>query len=228
MKKTLVISLGGSLIVPEKMNATFLTALRKTLKKHYKSYKFVIVCGGGTVARKYISALRTMHHSEKDQSLAGIRATCLNAEFMMELFGKEANSKLPHSMKETKTMLAKNNVVFCCAFRYVPNRTSDTTAAELASYLKGELINLSNIDRLYTKDPTKHKDAKPIDYISWSDFYKMAHKLKFKAGQHFVLDQTAATLIRKNKTMTYLLGSKITNLSRLLESEKFIGTTIGP
>ena len=57
-KKVIVLSLGGSLIVPEKSNFKFLDNFVKTLRKNYHKYKFVVVCGGGSIARKYIQALR--------------------------------------------------------------------------------------------------------------------------------------------------------------------------
>lgn len=228
MKKPIVISLGGSLIAPEKMNSAFLKQLRKTLSKHYKKNSFIIVCGGGVIARKYISALREDGRSEKDQSLAGIRATCLNAEFMMEWFRKDANEKLPKSPEEIKGLLKKNKVVFCCAFRYVAHTTSDDTAAKLAKKFKAPLINLSNVDALYTKDPSKYKDAKKIPYISWKEFEEVAHRLKYKAGQHFIIDQKTSSYIKKNKIKTFLLGNKLKNLSNLLSDKKFNGTIVGP
>jgi uridylate kinase len=57
-KRVVVISLGGSLIVPEIMDLSFLRAFRQVIKKNTNKCKFVIVCGGGSVARKYISALK--------------------------------------------------------------------------------------------------------------------------------------------------------------------------
>ena len=53
-----VISLGGSLIVPDEIDLSFLEKFKRVIKKHEASYRFVIVCGGGSVARKYIRALR--------------------------------------------------------------------------------------------------------------------------------------------------------------------------
>jgi uridylate kinase len=54
----------------------------------------------------------------------------------------------------------------------------------------------------------------------------MALKIPFKAGQHFVLDQQAAVIIRKHKIKTYILGKNMKNFNNLLKNKKFIGTTI--
>lgn len=225
-KKVLVLSVGGSVIIPDKKNDDFLLKLRTTLKKHYPTHKFVLVCGGGSVARAYINVLAKEHKNHKEQSEAGIRATRMNAQLVMQVFGKEANGRLPMDMRSVKSELAKNNVVVCGALRYAPNQTSDTTAAKLASYIGSEFINLTNVPGLYTSDPRKNKGAKLIPHISWKEFEKKAHQIEFHPGEHFVLDQKAATLIRKNKIHTFILGKDARNLDAFLRYKKWKGTTI--
>jgi len=224
--KIVVISLGGSLIVPEKIDFNFLDLFKKTLRRFYKDYKFVIVCGGGTIARKYINALNYEHKSEKELSIAGIRATRMNAMFMMQFFGKEANDTLPLNMEEVRSNLHKNKLVICGALRYAEKSTSDGTAAKLANFLGTEFINMTNITGLYTKNPLTHDDAKFIPHETWKRFEKRANKMKHKAGQHFVLDQSASTLIRKHKIKTYIIGKDLKNLENILKNKKFVGTTI--
>lgn len=225
-KRVLVLSVGGSVIIPDKKNDDFLLQLRTTLKKHYRTHKFVLVCGGGSVARAYINVLAKEHKSLKEQSEAGIRATRMNAQLVMQVFGKEANAELPMDMRSVKSELAKNNVVVCGALRYASNQTSDTTAAKLASYLKSEFVNLTNVPGLYTSDPRIHKTAKLIPTISWKDFEEKAHAITFKPGEHFVLDQKAATLIKKKKIPTYILGKDAKNLNAFLKKARWVGTSI--
>ena len=225
--KIMVISLGGSLIVPEKVDFNFLKRFRSTLQEHYKNWKFVIVCGGGSIARKYISLLEHNKKPEKELSMAGIRITRMNALILMELFGKkEANDTLPMNMKEVKDNLRKNNVVICGALRYAPKSTSDGTAARLAHYLGAEFINMTNVKGLYSANPKTNKNAKFIAHESWVDFDKRANAIKYHSGQHFVLDQKAATMIRKSKTKTYIINGDVKNIDKILKGQKFIGTTI--
>lgn len=225
-KRVVVISLGGSLIVPEKMKVNVLEHFKKVLRKHYRTHKFVVVCGGGTIARKYISIIEHEKRSHKEVSLAGIRATRMNAEFMMQFFGKEANDKLPADMNEVKANLSKNKVVFCGALRYSARTTSDSTAAKLAKKLKTPFINITNIKGLYTANPFTHKSAKFIPAISWKAFDARANRLKYHSGQHFVLDQKAATLVNKNKIKTYIIGPDMRNLDKILAGKCFKGTLI--
>ena len=224
--KKIVISLGGSLIVPDKIDFKFLENLKKTLRKHYSTHKFIVVCGGGSIARKYIEALKKEKKSKYELSQAGIRVTRMNAIFMMQFFGKEANDALPKDMREVKNNILKNSVVICGALRFSENSTSDTTAAKLAHYLKTDFINITNVNGLFTKDPNKFKDAKFIPKVSWKEFEKMALKSKYSPGQHFVLDQSAAVIIKKYKISTYITGKNLKNLEKILKNKKFEGTII--
>ena len=225
-KKTIVLSLGGSLIVPEKVNPKWLEQFKKVIEKSYNQYKFVVVCGGGFVAREYITILKYEHKSKKQQSFAGIAATRMNARLMMQLFGSPANSELPITMKEVKNMLVKNKAVFCGALRYAPSQTSDSTAANLASYLKTDFINITNVAGLHTSNPIRNKKAKLIPKITWKKFEARAKRIKYKAGQNFVLDQRSAALIKNHKIKTYIIGPDLSNLKEILKEKKFKGTLI--
>lgn len=226
-KRIIVLSLGGSLIVPNEVNVEYLKEFKKIILKNTKKYKFVVVCGGGSVARKYISALREIKINDKLQSFSGISATRMNARFMNYFFDQNPERGIPHTMKLLKEYVKKQDVTFCGALEYKPNQTSDSTSAEIARQLKTDFINLTDVPGLYTKNPKEFKDAKFISKISWKDFNNIANKLKFKPGQHFVLDQTAAKRIMENKIKTYILGKDMKQLDNLLNGKKFKGTEIG-
>ena len=198
-----VISLGGSLIVPEKVDYELLEMFKKIILSN-RDTKFVVVTGGGNTARKYIEAYQKMNQSKKLQSLAGISITQFHAQFLMYYFGKPANDKLPNSIKRVKNLLEKNKVVFCGGIGHFKKQTSDSTAARIAKNLKCPFINITNVKGIYSDDPKKNKKARFIKEISWEGFEKMAKKIKFSAGQHFVLDQKASQIIKDYKIPTYI------------------------
>ena len=141
-KKVIILSLGGSLIIPDNININYLKKFKKTILKNTKRYKFIIVCGGGNIARKYISALRDSGMNETLQSFAGISATRMNARFMSYFFKQNQEMGIPHKMPELKKYLKKYDIVFCGALEYHPNQTSDSTSAEIAQEFKCNFINL--------------------------------------------------------------------------------------
>ena len=225
-KEVIVLSLGGSLIIPENINVKFLKEFKKIILEHAKKRKFVIVCGGGSIARKYISALKQVRVNEKLQSFSGISATRMNARFMNYFFNQDAEQGIPEKMDGVKKYLKGRNIVFCGALEYKPHQTSDSTASQIASELKATFINLTDVDGLYDKNPRKFKNAKFIPRISWKKFNEMANKLKFNPGQHFVLDQKASKIIMENKIKTYIIGKNIGQLDNFLKGRKFRGTRI--
>ena len=145
---------------------------------------------------------------------------------MTYFFGNDANKGIPHDMKEVKNMLRIYDIVFCGALRYAKEETSDGTSAKLSKYFNTFFINLTNVAGLYDKNPKKYRGAKFISEISWNNFYKKAIKQGFKPGQHFVLDQSAAKIIKKHKIPTYIIGQDLKQLSNILTNKKFKGTII--
>jgi uridylate kinase len=226
MEKIWVISLGGSRIVPDDVDDKFLLGFKKLLDSH-KDKKFVVVCGGGSSARRYISALRRLGKNNKAQSMEGIAITRLHAGFMARFFGKEANEDLPMNMVKVKNLLKGNRVVFTGALRWRAKNTSDGAAAKIAGFLDCSFINLTNVKGLYSSNPKTNKKAKFISKISWKDFLKIAGKIKYEAGQHFVLDLVAAREIERKKIITYIVGSLKSLDSVLLRKKKVVGTVIG-
>ena len=226
MKKIVVLSLGGSLIIPNEINSKYLKEFKKVLDKNTKKYKFIVICGGGSIARKYIYGLREFKINEKLQNLVGISATRMNARFMNYFFNQDASKGIPQKMEEIKSYLKKQDIVFCGALEYKPKQTSDSTSAEIAKHFKTFFINLTNVKGLYNKNPKKYKNAKFIPKISWKKFDIIANKMKYSPGQHFVLDQTASKIIMVNKIKTYILGEDLRQLDNILNGKNFKGTII--
>ena len=226
MKEVVVLSLGGSLIIPDKVDVVFLKKFKKFILQNTKTHKFVIVCGGGSLARKYIAALKSAGSSVHLQGLAGIASTRTNARFMSYFFIRDSEKGIPHHVKDIKRLLEKQDFVFCGALTYKTGATTDAQAAEIAASFKAPFINLTNVSGLYNKNPLKHKDAKFIPEITWKEFHKMATKEKFKPGQHFVIDGTASGIILKHKVKTYILGRDLSQLENVLKGKRFRGTLI--
>lgn len=221
-KEIIVISLGGSVIIPDEINLKRITEFKKIILSNSKKYKFIVVCGGGSIARKYIQALKDK--SEDLQSYAGISATRMNARFMSYFFNYD-QKEIPHTLTNVRDKIKKQNVVFCGALGYKKKQTSDSTAVMIAKEFNSRFINITDVHGLYDKDPKRYKDAKLIKEISKEKFYEIASRISFKPGQHFVIDQHASKLIKQNKIKSYILKDN-KELDNLLKNKKFIGTTV--
>jgi uridylate kinase len=220
---TVVISLGGSMIVQDEVNYKFLKQIKKVLLKH-NDKKFVVCTGGGKLAREYMKPLKKEGLSEYQQDLMGIEATRLNAYLVAAFIGEKSNKEIPKTLEEVADAMKGNDVVVCGGL--TPGQTSDGTTAMIANYLDADvMINMTNVDGLFDKDPDKHEDAKLIPEISHQKFKEMLSKIKKKPGMHFVLDHLAAEVARK-ANMKVIIIKGANNLDNVLNRKKFKGTVI--
>lgn len=227
-KKTVIISLGGSLIVPNEIDWKFVKNLKKVIEKYIrKKYRFIIITGGGKTARKYIEAAAKMENiTDEDKDWIGIHATRMNAHFIRTVFRKYAHPRInknPHGMEDFYNF--KEPILVAAGWR--PGFSTDYDAVVIAKYFKVKnILNFSNINYVFNKDPRKFKDAKPIKNISWENFRKMVGD-KWHPGLNAPFDPIASKLADESKLEVIIMnGNNLRNLDNYLEGKKFRGTII--
>lgn len=222
--KAIVLSLGGSLIYPDKIDVDFLRNFKKTIEKYVKKgYKLVIYCGGGALARMMQQeASKTKKLSNKQLDEIGIIATKMNAAIVRSLFKEHSENFIVENPK--KRISFKKNIVVAAGWK--PGWSTDYDAVLMAKNIKTkEIINMSNVNYVYDKDPRKHRDAKRIESIRWENFTKLVGS-KWKAGMHAPFDPIAAKEAQKSKIKVFIIGKDLNNLENLLNGKKFKGTII--
>jgi len=221
--KKIVISLGGSVLISEYENKTFIQNFTKLMKKTSENYKIYLVIGGGKTARNYIKVGRTLNLSEKKLDEIGIEITRVNASFLASIL-KFSNTKIPHTTNEAKNM--KNPVVIMGGT--TPGHSTDMVAAELAEKTKSaKLIIATNVDGIYDKDPNKYKNAKQIKEISVKKLIDQYGTEWESAGKNVVIDGPALKIIQRLKIPTFVLnGKKLDQLEKAIDNNSFNGTKI--
>lgn len=225
MAKLYVISLGGSLIVPDNLDTNFLNSFKKlVIDQVKKGDRFILITGGGRLSRNYQTALKSTSKATHDElDWVGIYATRLNAQLVRLMFGRLAHK----SVVEDPNKKVKFSEKILVAGGWMPGRSTDDDAVRLAkAYGSRTIINLSNIDFLYTKDPSKFKDAKKLESLSWKEYSRMVGK-KWLPGGNYAFDPIAAVTAQKNGQQVIIASGKdLKNLSNLLSGKKFKGTTL--
>lgn len=231
-QETIILSLGGSLIVPKDgIDSQFLSDFNQFIRQQIasKNRRFFIICGGGRTTRDYQQvAVKVMADkiTHDDQDWLGIHATRLNAHLLRTIFQDIA---LPYIIHNYQKIYQVNNkpVVICAGWK--PGWSTDYCAVMVAkNYGAKTIINLSNIDKVFNKDPKKFSDAKPINKISWENFQKLVGD-KWIPGLNMPFDPIASKLAKKlNLTVMILNGRNITNLTSAIDGKKFIGTVVKP
>jgi uridylate kinase len=223
--KTVVLSLGGSILVQEKINVDFLKAFKQFIEKHIsQGYRFIIIVGGGRTCREYQNAAKdvAMVHPE-DLDWLGIHATRLNAHLIRTIFKDYSN---PVVVKDpTKKKDFNENILVAAGWK--PGWSTDYDAVLLAkNYGVKTIINMTNTDYVCDKDPNKNADARPLKDISWSNFRKLVGN-EWKPGLNMPFDPVASKLASELKLKVIIVcGTDIENLGNILSGKDFKGTTI--
>ena len=224
MPKIVVLSLGGSLIIPDSYDTDFLKKFSSLVESYTKKgFKFIIICGGGRLARKIQEAAsRIGKLGNEELDWLGIHATELNAQLVKSLFRENAENFIV-SNPTIRVKMAKKVLI---ASGWIPGWSTDYDAVLLAkNFGVKEVINMSNVDYVYDKDPRKFKNAKKIERIRWANYLKMTGT-KWKAGMNVPFDPIAAKEARKSGISVSLIGKDLNNLKNLLDGKKFRGTLI--
>jgi len=223
--KTIVLSLGGSIIARDNIDVDFLKRFKKVIIGFIKeNNKAAIVCGGGKTARDYINAGKSITTTEDiDDDLVGIMATRLNAELVRAIFSEYAYEKVVINYEKP----IKTNKKIIIGAGWKPRCSTDKDAVLMANNLNSSIVvNMTDVDYVYDKNPKKYKDAKPLKRITWQVFRKIVGN-KWKAGLNLPFDPVAAREAEKLKLKVIVLkGNDLENFKNFLNGRKFKGTVI--
>lgn len=221
--KSIVISIGGSVILSEEADVSFLRKLASLLKKISKQYKIFIIVGGGKIARDYIKLGRELNFDEKTLDSIGIDITRVNAALFTNIIS-ESNKKIPCSTDEAEAM--DNPIVVMGGT--TPGHSTDMVGAELAERVGADLfIIATNVDGIYDKDPNKYDDAKQLEKVKIDDLIKNYGTSWESAGKNMVIDGPALEIMKKAKLLTYVVnGKRLDQLENAITGRSFDGTKI--
>jgi len=228
-QKTIIISLGGSIIIPEpeKINVSFLKKFRALILKFIKkNWRFVIITGGGKIGRVYQNAAKQIINIiDEDIDWLGVHATRMNGHLLRVIFRKIAYPVvLDNPYKPVKNHW---KVLICAGWK--PGFSSDYDAVLMAERFGAkEIINASNTPHVYDKDFRKYKNAKPVKEISWENYRKLIGS-RWTPGMSVPFDPIASKEAQKSKIRVFIIkGTDIENFENLLAQKKFTGTVIKP
>lgn len=223
--KIVVLSLGGSLIAPPAgVDSDFIKKFRKMILGLIKNnYRFIIVCGGGNTCRQYQTAVKkALPMTNVDLDWIGIYTTWFHANIMRKIFGKLAHvetiSDPAKKIKWTSKILVAGG--------WKPGWSTDFDAVKLAENFGADtVINLSNVDYVYDRDP-KLPEAKKIEIMKWKDLQKIVGT-KWSPGAHVPFDPIATELgACLGIILKFVRGTDLASARQAIKNNKFEGTIV--
>ena len=223
-----VLSVGGSIIAPGGVDTEFLKKFVSLVRKFLNDNpdaKLILVVGGGAPARVYQAAYRDLVPSgdQNESDWIGIMATRLNARLLKAVFA----DLCPQDVVCDPTVCDVFQGRILVAAGWKPGFSTDNDAVLLAEKFGSNLVvNLSNIKQVYTDDPKKNPDAKPIDKISWAEFRKIIGD-EWSPGKNVPFDPVASRRAQeKGISVICAGGTDIDNIEKILNDKDFFGTLI--
>jgi uridylate kinase len=240
-REKVVISLGGSIIcpgvTPELYDYSYIDELVSFIGDQVKDDPkklFFLVTGGGALARLLQGAGRERKRPLTDlqKDWLGIHATRSNAQ-VLKTEAETLREGITHShiIKHYEIIRRiETHEQIVCAAGWKPGRSTDYCAVQLCEdYHAPEVINLTNIPKVYTADPKKDHDAKPLDEITWTQYREqvLGEGVKWSPGLNTPFDPIASELAQRIGIRVAIMdGHDLKNLENYLDGKPFVGTVI--
>lgn len=218
-----VVSLGGSIVVPDGIDTELLRALKRLLEGLVaEGHRFALIVGGGKTCRRYQAAARELADvSNEDLDWIGIATTHLNAQLIRTVLGVDG----PIITNPHGDPLPDAPLIIGAGWQ--PGHSTDFDAVVLAERLgASQVINLSNISHVYSADPKQDPSAHPLDALTWDEFIAIVGE-EWSPGLSAPFDPVAAKRCRDlGLTVGILSADDMENVRAALRGDSFRGTVI--
>ena len=221
-----VVSLGGSVIVPDDKDDVFLKRFAEMIDPLCDKYQIFLVCGGGKVARYYINVGRSLGLSEEQLDEMGIMTTRINATLVAMALGQRAVERIPADVMEAHRLERKGRVVVMGGT--VPGHTTDAVSAMLAKEVRASrVINGTSVDAAYTADPRKDPHARRLGRITHQQLYELVNVGMHGAGPSNVFDRLGAQVARDSGIDICIVnGRDLEDMVAAIEGRQIKGTVV--
>ncbi len=216
-------------MVPGEPDVDYIKRVAALLRKHANKYKFAIVTGGGAAARLYARAMKKIVNNEFLADQAAIMSTWQNAYLILAVLHDRAYKTLPKTFDEAAQALETNDFVVMGGT--LPGITTDSDAVLLAERVGSRrVVNVSNVDAIYTANPRKNKGARKISRMSVDALVAMAAENDTrKAGENFVFDMLACKLLARSGIEAHFVsGKNLKDLENAILGKRHGGTVVTP
>lgn len=227
-QETIVISIDGKLIVPNKIDTNFLAKFKTLIidESGDKNLRFILITGGGNLRRQYQKATNSiLALNDQDIDWLGIHATRLNGQLLTAVFHSISYPEIITDVNEILDVPDKYKLIVTSGYR--PGTSTDLQAIKIANLVHAsKVINLSHVDYIYDKNPNTHNDAKPLMNLSWTEFLKIVSDT-WDPTHNTPFDPQAARLAQEhNLNVAHISGFDLSQVKNYLNDEAFVGTKL--
>ena len=222
MKKRIVIKLSGRIFGMD--NVKILKDYAQFLVKISKICQPIVIAGGGTIARHYISHARSSGADESTLDELGIEISRLNAKLLIYALKNNAYSHPPTTLQEVRHAVDDGLIVVAGGLH--PGQSTNGTAALIAEKVHAEqFLNATDVEGVYDMDPNKFKKAKKFKRIELKNLKNMLVHEDSVAGGYDLMDIVALKIIERSKIKTRILKASPKVIEKAIKGDA-VGTEI--
>ena len=193
-----------------------------------RNYKLAIIVGGGMLARRYIGLARNLGiNNNYILDIIGIWSSRLNALLLASALHPYS---YPLPVKDLETF--RRVLPYYKAFLLgglIPGQSTAAVALETAEALGVDMvIDLAAIDHVYTSDPKKDPNAKPLKEITSLELRRYMETGTLP-GEYKLLDNHAIDIMERSGIKIYILYYRSPwKILDIIDKEENPGTIIKP
>jgi len=225
-KMDLVIKYGGSLLFEDgNIRTSRIDAMCDAVRTLIgEGHAVGIVVGGGATARSYIRGLAP-DYGQADKDFVAVMATRMNAMLFISRLADLAAPYPPKTYDEMVRQLREGRMVVAGGMQ--PGQSTNAVATLLCEAMgAGYLVNATDVDYLYDKDPSRYDDARPLEDATYAELREIVSASGAGAGQYELFDTVAVNnLVRSHIRLHFVNGSDPERIVRLVRGER-VGTTV--
>lgn len=233
MGKNIVIKIGGSLLFTRNIEINYkkIAEFCNIIKEKINFDTFVIVCGGGVLARKYIDYVRAIGGNEALCDAFGIEISRINSKLIIASLGNFAYPQVPKSIEELSIAQLFKKIIVMGGLQ--PGQSTTSVTIEVAEYINAkDLIILTDVDGIYDKDPRKFEDAKLFKKLTYKElqelFLNLSGDNQAAAGEYRMFDAVSLQILKRSKIKALITsGKNLSEFKKIWNGERdIIGTII--
>jgi len=231
---------------PDAIDVLFLKKFKKFILKRLKNKtRFIIIVGGGSIARVYQEAAHKVSPiADEDKDWLGIHSTRANAHLLRTIFKDVADPVIIDSRDKMKAL--KYPVTIASGWR--PGWSTDYISIAIAEHFKakeaviaGKPAHVYHVrsrslqggrSRAFGRAASNgvydnRLDKKhPYEELTWKKYRKLI-PAKWKPGLHSPVDPVGAELAGKKGIAAIIINGKdLNNFNKMLSGKEFKGSII--
>jgi uridylate kinase len=223
-----ILKIGGSLLfsADQKLDLHQFQEYAQIIRQlRQEGHNLVLVVGGGAFAKKLVEKGKRLGANRDALDQLGIAATWVCAQLMIAALEDIAHST-PIMTEEQLTQLIGVDELLVLGGLH-PRQSTNAVAARVAELVEAKtLVNVTDVDGVYERDPKQSPDSKLISEMTISELRKIVSPLTNEPGAYPLFDQRALDIIERGKVELWFVNGKPAQNILYAINEGKIGTRV--